>query len=145
MSKKIIAKIKEKEKEKESKKKDKKTIKKNKIVSNFRRTTTPSKAKERTITTTNLSRTLKANKSMGQFLRKDNKKRTDLKYLTMTPRREEKINNFYTKTDARSYMDKNSRFNEKKSEKRGTSMTKSEKRGASLTKKEKDKKLNNKK
>lgn len=142
MTKKLIIKLKEKEKEKESKKKDKKTMQRNKTVSNFRQTT-PGRIKERTITTHNMSRTLKANKSMGQFLRKDkkdldNKKRTELKRLTMTPKRGEKSQSFYTKTDARSYMEKNNRFNEKNEKK-------SEKRGTSMPKKEKEKKLTNKK
>ena len=83
------------------------------------------------------SRTLKANKSMGHFLRKEktekeidkteinleSRKKIDLKYISMTPKRKEKENNFYTKTDARSNINKNKALNGNKNEKRKTYST----------------------
>ena len=98
------------------------------------------------------SRTLKANKSMGHFLRKEktekeidkteinleSRKKIDLKYISMTPKRKEKENNFYTKTDARSNINKNKALNGNKNEKRKTYSTISRKE-------EKIKKLINKK
>ena len=71
MTKKLIEKIKEKEKELR-RKKDQKSLQRNKTVSTFR---TPARTKDRgrIRTDTNGSRTLKANKSMGHFLRKNNK------------------------------------------------------------------------
>ena len=129
MTKKIIEKIKEKEKERELKsKKGQKSMQRNKTVSNFRNTR---RDRNNNIATNNNSRTLKANKSMGHFLRKEkndkekkdiyleNKKKGDLKYLSMTPKRSEKAKSFYSKTDVnRSDINKNERFNRKKSEKK---------------------------
>ena len=129
MTKKINEKIKEKEKEKELRsKKGQKSMQRNKTVSNFRNTR---RDRNNNIITNNNSRTLKANKSMGHILRKDkndkekkdidfgNKKPKELKYLSMTPKRSEKAKSFYSKTDAnRRDIDKNERFNRKKSEKK---------------------------
>ena len=79
--------------------------------------------------TTNTSRTLKGNKSVGHILRKDRtetnldrKKKSDLKNLTMTPKRGEKTNTFHSKTEVRNITDKNKRFNEKKNEKKITNL-----------------------
>ena len=129
MTKKINEKIKEKEKEKELRsKKGQKSMQRNKTVSNFRNTR---RDRNNNTITNNNSRTLKANKSMGHILRKDkndkekkdidfgNKKPKELKYLSMTPKRSEKAKSFYSKTDAnRRDIDKNERFNRKKSEKK---------------------------
>ena len=138
MTKKLIEKIKEKEKEKElRRKKDQKSLQRNKTVSTFR---TPARTKDRArIQTDNIgSRTLKANKSMGHFLRKNNKsereknldlnlektkKKIDLKYISRTPKRSEKANSFYSKTDARTNIhinknNMNAHTINKKSEKR---------------------------
>ena len=138
MTKKLIEKIKEKEKEKElRRKKDQKSMQRNKTVSTFR---TPARTKDRgRIQTDNFnSRTLKANKSMGHFLRKNNKpekeknldlnlektkKKIDLKYISRTPKRSEKANSFYSKTDARTNIhinknNMNAHTINKKSEKR---------------------------
>ncbi len=128
MTKKLVEKIKEKEKE-SKKKKDKKSLPRNKTVSNFR---SPLRDREHTKTSTNNTRTLKANKSMGHFLRShkkdeksltlnpESKKKIDLKCISRTPKRTEKINSFYTKTDARSGIKKNEMYNtfNKKSEKK---------------------------
>ena len=75
MTNKIILKLKEKEKEKEKelkRKKEKESMKRNKTVSNFRRT-----GKDVDKVGSNTSRGLKANKSMGHFLRKDKKDNTE--------------------------------------------------------------------
>ena len=122
MTNKIIHKLKEKEKEKELKKKKEKekSMQRNKTVSNFRRS-----GRETEKNGQNTSRTLKANKSVGQILRKrmnkkdnnenkdnqENIKKIDLKYVSRTPRREDKSKTFYSKTDIRSTIDKNIRFN----------------------------------
>ena len=92
-------------------------MQRNKTVSNFRRD------RDKTRTANNNAKTLKANKSVGHILRKDKKennlekkKKPELKYISMTPKRGEKVHNFYSKTETRSNMDKNKRFNDKKSE-----------------------------
>ena len=120
MTNKIILKLKEKEKELKKKKEKENSMKRNKTVSNFRRT-----GKDIDKAGNNTSRGLKANKSMGHFLRKDkkdnnedNKKKIDLKYISRTPKREEKSKTFYSKTEARTNIKKNNRLNERKSEKK---------------------------
>ena len=128
MTKKLVEKIKEKEKE-SKKKKDKKSLPRNKTVSNLR---SPLRDREHTKTSTNNTRTLKANKSMGHFLRShkkdeksltlnpESKKKINLKYISRTPKRTEKEHSFYTKTDARTDIKKNEMYNtfNKKSEKK---------------------------
>ena len=81
------------------------------------------------------SRTLKENKSIGHILRKDkkdndlinkerdhinlkNKEKINLKYRAMTPKRTEKKNSFYTKTDVRCKMNENRILNLRKIDKK---------------------------
>ena len=115
MSEKIIKKLKEKEKELKRKKDVKISRQRNKTVSSVR----SRGDRDQNITIPN--RNIKGNKSMGQFLRKsnreknnDNRKKNDLKYLSRTPKRENKSRSFYSKTDVRTDIQRVKRVNEQK-------------------------------
>ena len=108
-----MEKLKEKERELKKKKVQKSSYQRNKTVSTFRGGRDRDKDRNRTI---NNSKIHQENKSVGHFLRKDNRKKIDLKYITYTPRRgEEKSKSFLiSKTDARTEVERNKRINEKK-------------------------------